>query len=151
MPRQRRIARPKAPRMAPTAMKTVPSGRVEWFMKGALWVGGIVGAGYSGIAESTVLERVGMPVASLGGPAVVLELRPGILTLDVEDEDEDDVVRAVVVVDVCFCGSGLVVVTWRAVVVVLVCWVVVAPLPVVVVGGAAWVDEVESSGLSPPF
>ncbi len=104
MPRQRRIARPKAPRMAPTAMKTVPSGRVEWFMKGALWVGGIVGAGYSGIAVSTVLERLGMPVFSLGGPEVVLELRPGIFVRDVEDDedDEDVVVRAVVVVDVCF-------------------------------------------------
>jgi len=100
MPRQRRIATPKAPRMAPTAMKTVPSGRVEWFMKGALWVGGIVGAGYSGTAVSTVLETLGMPVFSLGGPAVVVVLRPGMFVREVEDEDEDDeddVVRGVVV------------------------------------------------------
>ena len=45
MPRQARIARPNAPRIAPTQMKTVPSGRVEWFMNGALCVGGTVGGG----------------------------------------------------------------------------------------------------------
>ncbi len=90
MPRQRRMARPKAPRMAPTAMKTVPSGRVEWFMNGALWVGGMVGAGYSGMLVSTVLERLGIPGILVAEPVVVL--RGGSVSEedDVERDDEDD-------------------------------------------------------------
>jgi hypothetical protein len=83
MARQRRMARAKAPRMAPTAMKTVPSGRVEWFMKGALRVGGMVGGGYAGISVLTVLERVGKSV--------------GRTTVGVVDDDRDDTVRD----DVC--------------------------------------------------
>lgn len=45
MPRQARMAMPKAPRMAPTAMKTVPSGAVECCMKGAFLVSGTAGGG----------------------------------------------------------------------------------------------------------
>jgi hypothetical protein len=94
MARQRRMARAKAPRMAPTAMKTVPSGRVEWFMKGALRVGGMVGGGYAGISVLTVLERVGK---SVGRTTVgVLVLRPGSGGALVDD-DRDDTVRD----DVC--------------------------------------------------
>jgi hypothetical protein len=45
MARQMRMASPKVPRMAPTAMKTVPSGRLDRCMKGAPTVGGTVGGG----------------------------------------------------------------------------------------------------------
>lgn len=63
MPRQRRMASPKAPKMDPTAMKTVPSGRLDCCIKGAFLVGGTVGAGYSGIWPPLV--KVGKPVSSL--------------------------------------------------------------------------------------
>jgi hypothetical protein len=95
--------------MAPTAMKTVPSGSVEWFIKGAFWVGGIVGGGYSGISvEMVVLVRLGM-----GGrvPCDVVEEepRPGRVGMGLDD-DTDVVVRwdvvwvapVVVVWDVCW-------------------------------------------------
>lgn len=52
MPRQTMTARPNAARMAPTAMKTVPSGRVEWFMKGACCVSGTAGGGYVGMGAA---------------------------------------------------------------------------------------------------
>lgn len=61
MTRQRRTPRPNAPRMAPTAMKTVPSGALECFMKGAFLVGGTVGAGYVGIGRPGPVN-VGKPV-----------------------------------------------------------------------------------------
>lgn len=60
MARQMRIASMKAPRMAPTAMKTVPWGALECCMNGALLVGGIVGGGYVGIG--LYLVKVGRPV-----------------------------------------------------------------------------------------
>ena len=63
MPRQRRTATPKAPRIAPTAMKTVPSGRVELFMNGAFSVGGTAGGGYVGMPVCAVLDKVGSPVS----------------------------------------------------------------------------------------
>jgi len=59
--------------MAPTAMKTVPSGRVEWFMKGAFAVGGTVGGGKLGISVFSVLLREGRPGRGGGaGPVVVV-------------------------------------------------------------------------------
>src|SRR5687767_1782940 len=58
MTRHRRRARPNAPRMAPTAMKTVPSGAEECFIKGALMVGGTAAAGYVGIPKPRVKEAV---------------------------------------------------------------------------------------------
>lgn len=39
-PRHRRTAAPRAPRAAPTQMKTVPSGRFDFCMYGAAWVSG---------------------------------------------------------------------------------------------------------------
>jgi hypothetical protein len=45
MRRHSKMARRKAPRMAPTAMKTVPSGARECCIKGAFSVGGIAAAG----------------------------------------------------------------------------------------------------------
>ena len=45
MPRQARIIRAMRARAAPTQMKTVPSGRLDFCMKGASAVGGTLGAG----------------------------------------------------------------------------------------------------------
>jgi hypothetical protein len=115
MARQSRIARPKAPRIAPTAMKTVPSGRVEWFMKGALRVGGIDGGGYVGISVLTVFEAFGM---SVGTVRVVEVLSCGSVRGSADDEGDDvgaDVLSSSVlvegglraeVVSVC-CAGGL--------------------------------------------
>ena len=46
MARQTIATRAKKPRAEPTAIKTVPSGRLECCMKGAFAVGGTLGAGY---------------------------------------------------------------------------------------------------------
>jgi hypothetical protein len=62
MLRQRRIAKPRAPRTAPTTMKTVPSGRLDCCINGALFVGGTLAAGYVGITPGPV--KVGNPVNS---------------------------------------------------------------------------------------
>lgn len=59
-PRHMRIAAPKRPRIAPTQMNTVPSGRVDCLIKGALAIGGGEGGGYVGTELSTVLDRVGI-------------------------------------------------------------------------------------------
>lgn len=83
--RQMTTARPKAPRMAPTQMKTVPSGSDEWFMKGAFCVGGTVGAGYVGII---FLVRVGRPVRSAGGPVAESVFPIGPLSVVVEVSDD---------------------------------------------------------------
>ena len=56
-PRQRRTLIAMKPRMAPTIMKTVPSGRVLVCMNGALAVGGTVG-----VTAFTAPDRVGRPV-----------------------------------------------------------------------------------------
>lgn len=77
MARQSRRPRPKAPRIAPTQMKTVPCGTFDVRMYGALSVGGTVGAGYVGMAVSAaeveVVLRVGM-----SEPALSVALRLGI-------------------------------------------------------------------------
>ena len=62
MPRHSRMARPKAPRMDPTMMKTLPSGMLDCCMKGAFLVGGTDGAGYVGMPPGPV--SVGKPVSS---------------------------------------------------------------------------------------
>jgi hypothetical protein len=97
-------------------MKTVPLGSVEWFMKGALRVGGIAGGGYVLTAGSAELARVGMPV--MGGRLILLVevLNCGRVAgpRDVEDDFEDDVE-----VSLSFSEVDWVVVAARAVVVVV--------------------------------
>jgi len=44
-PRQARTQAPRKPRIAPTTMKTVPSGMVDFCIKGASAVGGTLGGG----------------------------------------------------------------------------------------------------------
>ena len=63
--------------MAPTAMKTVPSGRVECRINGARWVGGTAGGGYVGMLRSAVLDRDGRPVSLPVGPAAGPEMVGG--------------------------------------------------------------------------
>jgi len=93
----------------------VPSGRVEWFIKGALRVGGIAGGGYVGIVVSTVLERLGISVGRT--TEVELVLKPGSVgrgPVDVEEGGAvDDVFWSCVVVEVVsradvvvFCCAG---------------------------------------------
>jgi hypothetical protein len=119
-------------------MKTVPSGRVEWFMKGALRVGGMVGAGYSGILVSTVLVAVGMPVCMDRLPVDVLLLRAGSGGAELEADDVDDF-------DVSeLDSSAFWVDVWRAVVV---CAGVVLVVRAVVVVGFCLAVVVASSSL----
>ena len=79
-PRQARIAAPMKPSAAPTQMKTVPSGRLDFCMKGALAVSG------TPIVGSRAPEMVGRPVRwKTEGDAVLL--RSGALvTTTVEAE-----------------------------------------------------------------
>lgn len=81
MARQSRTARPMAPRMDPTQMKTVPSGRFDVCIYGAFAMGGTVGAGYVGmdVSAAEVLLRVGM--------SELMEL--SLLALRVESLDAD--------------------------------------------------------------
>lgn len=74
MARQSRRARPKAPRMAPTQMKTVPSGTLDVRKYGALSLGGTVGAGYVGteVSAAEVVLKVGM--SELAELSLVLRL-----------------------------------------------------------------------------
>jgi hypothetical protein len=96
-----RIAAPKRPRIAPTQMKTVPSGRVDCLMKGALAVGGGEGGGYVGTVLSTVLERVGNPVRR-ASDCVVVVLSPGRSVGSADVEVELEILgRDVVVCCVC--------------------------------------------------
>lgn len=67
MMRQSKTPRRKAPRMAPTAMKTVPSGALECCMKGAFLVGGTVGGGYVGTFAPGFVS-VGRPVGPESSP-----------------------------------------------------------------------------------
>lgn len=83
-----RSAAPKKPRIAPTQMKTVPSGSVDCLMKGALATGGGDGGGYVGIELSTVLERVGSPVRSDSDCVVVVRPGRSVGSADVEVELE---------------------------------------------------------------
>lgn len=94
--RHTRTVNPNAPRMAPTAIKTVPWGRLERCMKGAWEVGGTAGGGYVGTA-SLVLDRVGSPVTPaatfvlvLMGGRDTLWLLPLPLVVDVCEGDCDD-------------------------------------------------------------
>lgn len=79
-PRHARIAAPMKPSAAPTQMKTVPSGRLDFCMKGALAVSGTPTVGFRAPA------MVGRPVRWKTERDVVL-LRPGALvTTTVEAE-----------------------------------------------------------------
>lgn len=98
--RQMTTPRPKAPRMAPTQIKTVPSGSDEWFMKGAFCVGGTVGAGYSGMP---ILVRVGRPVKGAVGPvsaSVLPIVKGGTLSVPVEVGEVSDAVGVITTLDV---------------------------------------------------
>jgi hypothetical protein len=78
----------RKPRMAPTTMKTVPSGRVETCMYGAFDVGGTEGAT---ILYSPVID--GRPVRA---PPVVAELPPVIVGMvPVADTEEPPVIATV--------------------------------------------------------
>lgn len=84
MARQSKIARPNAPRIAPTAIKTVPSGAVDLCMYGASEVGGTVAAGYVGMDVSAALEPLALlELLSVGMVALVLVVRPGIELVEV--------------------------------------------------------------------
>lgn len=78
MPRQARTARPMNPRMAPTAMKTVPSGTFVVCMYGAFAVGGTVTIGPDVDVEEEDVE------------SVVNEADDVDVLLDVDDDDEDE-------------------------------------------------------------
>lgn len=56
MPRHARTERPIAPRTAPTAMKTVPSGAVDFCIYGALLVGGTVTTGWLSVEVVDVVS-----------------------------------------------------------------------------------------------
>lgn len=83
--RQRRRAKPKAPRMAPTTIKTVPSGRLDCCMNGAFFVGGTLAGGYVGMTPGPV--RVGKPVkpppvVAPGPPVMETLLVASVVTVD---------------------------------------------------------------------
>ena len=86
-PRQSRTDRARKPRMAPTAMKTVPSGAVETCMYGAFEVGGTEGAT---MMNSPVID--GRPVGK--APPVVAEDPPVIVGMEpvTETPDPDPVI-----------------------------------------------------------
>jgi hypothetical protein len=69
-------------------MKTVPSGRVEWFMNGACSVGGIAGGGYVGMAPPAVWVSVGRPVRRASEDV----LSAGRVRGEVDDDDDEEVV-----------------------------------------------------------
>lgn len=78
MPRQARTARPINPRMAPTAIKTVPSGTFVVCMYGAFAVGGTVTTGPDVAVEEEDVE------------SVVVETDDVDVLLDVDDDDEEE-------------------------------------------------------------
>jgi hypothetical protein len=123
------MATPKAPRMAPTAMKTVPSGKVEWFMNGAFAVGGTVGGGNVPISVLSVLLSVGRPGKPPAGRCVFVDCVVGcpIGGRDAGVFVDRVVVRVFVFAELGGAGGGDGDVRW---VPVLVVWVVP---PVVVV------------------
>ena len=97
------------PKAAPTHIKTVPSGSVDFCIKGACAVGGTVGAGYENTPESfgalliplydpvVVLERLGNVAGAsvVVGAAVVDDeaevVLDGVLVARVEAEVAEDV------------------------------------------------------------
>lgn len=78
MPRQARTASPINPRMAPTAMKTVPSGTFVVCMYGAFAVGGTVTTGPDVDVEEEDVE------------SVVEETDDVDVLLDVDDDDDEE-------------------------------------------------------------
>lgn len=88
MPRQARTANPMNPRIAPTAMKTVPSGVFDVCMYGAFAIGGMVTMGPLVVVED---EDV---VVVVGTDEVVVVLS----VVEVEVSDEVVVVGSILVV-----------------------------------------------------
>lgn len=78
MPRQARTASPINPRMAPTAIKTVPSGTFVVCMYGAFAVGGTVTTGPDVAVEEEDVE------------SVVVETDDVDVLLDVDDDEDDE-------------------------------------------------------------
>ena len=82
-PRHARIAAPMKPSAAPTQMKTVPSGRLDFCMKGALAVSG------TPIVGSRAPEMVGRPVRWKTERDTVLLRSGALVTATVEAEVPD--------------------------------------------------------------
>lgn len=100
MPRQARRAAPMKPSAAPTQMKTVPSGRFDLCMKGALEVSGtfMVGIPTPAMLGASVIEKLDtLPVGVVsvlvgvvlvvGGGVVVLEVLEVLEDVEVVEED----------------------------------------------------------------
>lgn len=90
IPRQARTARPIKPRIAPTAMKTVPSGVFDVCIYGAFAVGGMV----------TMAPPVDVEDEDEDVDVVVVETEDVVVSEEVEVEVSDVVVVDMVVVDV---------------------------------------------------
>jgi hypothetical protein len=79
-PRQTRMLMPKKPRMAPTMMKMVPSGRLDFCMKGAfavfgtIWVGTPTPAMVGNVPVSEKEESEGASPTDIDDAAVPLEV-----------------------------------------------------------------------------
>jgi hypothetical protein len=86
MPRQARTASPISPRIAPTAINTVPSGTLVVCIYGAFTVGGTVTTGPEVEVEDEDVESVVVETDDV----VLLEV------VEVEEDDEEDVVVDVV-------------------------------------------------------
>lgn len=85
MARQRKTQSVARPMTEPTAMKTVPSGMLDFCMKGAFLVGGTEGGGYVGSLFVRVGAFEGIAISSSPelAPPVILtppDVRVGILT-----------------------------------------------------------------------
>lgn len=85
MARQSKMAAPNAPRIAPTAMKTVPSGAVDLCIYGASEVGGTVAAGYVGMDVSTLVAPLALLSVGMSEAALVLVVRAGIEVVEVAE------------------------------------------------------------------
>jgi hypothetical protein len=88
------MAAPKKPRKAPTMMNTVPSGRLDFVMKGAFLVGGTVGSGYcpARVGRSFGRPSAEEPPVIVGTSAFVVVDEPeevGVMTAVVLEGDDD--------------------------------------------------------------
>lgn len=139
MARHNKMASPNAPRIAPTAMKTVPSGRFDVCIKGAFWVGGTVAAGYVGTAVLAVLVLLKVGMSESIDSEELVE-RVGMLSSEVVVVPSlVEVVAAAVVEDTAVLVSVLVSVAVAVAVAVSVSalWVVVAVVSAAVVVSVA--------------
>lgn len=82
-PRQARMHMPRKPRAAPTAMKTVPSGTVDFCINGALAVFGMMAVGIPtpAIVGTPLRPPAKLPVG-LGEPPVKSEVLDPVLAVD---------------------------------------------------------------------